>query len=395
MPQLNDVQNHALEIIDYLYFYDMAALGTYSEEKKEVYSRLLNGIDLLLSDRSLELRDFQIYKHFLLCGVEIVTTEDDVHADENDKGVRAPENFKKTRLVRAYLNLLDEVAKHKVNIEVFREDINKLIRMSEIDLDNSNVSRRLVSQVLWFEFSGSIAAHVYRYFKKLEILPGGRLTQNFIDNEHDEHIFLRSMLFVEFEILRKRLYFEFDIKELTQKMSDQVDGNVERKIAYYQKQVLFLSKKQLVGFCNYDLADKQKIEEYVLNISSNHCYNRIFFNSLARLASSFGAYELLYVELTNPKIPIYDDLDNEGTCSDIARNTLEELYGIKVSARTLYLCRRKIIGFYNFIRLSVESIEEVNVGFVAPDLANIFYFDPVMSEKVSSLLNELATQFKK
>lgn len=70
-------------------------------------------------------------------------------------------------------------------------------------------------------------------------------------------------------------------------------------------------------------------------------------------------------------------------------------YGIKVSARTLYLCRRKIIGFYNFIRLSVESIEEVNVGFVAPDLANIFYFDPVMSEKVSSLLNELVTQFKK
>ena len=35
MPQLNDVQNYALEIVDYLYFYDIATLETYTKIKKK------------------------------------------------------------------------------------------------------------------------------------------------------------------------------------------------------------------------------------------------------------------------------------------------------------------------------------------------------------------------
>ena len=159
MPQLNDIQNHALEVIDYLYFYDMAALGTFSDEKKNVYCHLLSAIGEILSERNLTPLDFEIYKHFLLCGVEIITTEDDLHADDNDKIIKSPEKLKRKRLEAAYLSLLCELEKYEINVEVFREDIQELILMSEIDLAESNVSRRLVGQVLWSEFSGGIAAH--------------------------------------------------------------------------------------------------------------------------------------------------------------------------------------------------------------------------------------------
>ena len=52
MPKLNDFQNSTVRLLDYLYFHDVAAMQSFSEEKSSIYSQLLAAIDLLAYRRS-------------------------------------------------------------------------------------------------------------------------------------------------------------------------------------------------------------------------------------------------------------------------------------------------------------------------------------------------------
>ncbi len=396
MPQLNDVQNYALEIVDYLYFYDIATLETFSVEKKTVYCQLLNAIDEILKERNLTPQRFEIYKHYLLCGVEIVSTQDDLHAESSEQREESSEKTKQKRLEVAYLSLLNEVKNSDIDVDVFRKDVNILIISSEIHKSQPVVSRRLVSQVLWSEFSGGIAAHVYQYFLRLGILSSKKLVSDFEIGEVNEFIFLRAMLFIEFEILRNRLYFQYDVKALTQQISIKkvLAKHAKKRTAYYQKHAQLFSNVDFVRVLRYDLSNLNQVMEYLVNINPSHCHIRIFLDKNSKWVSLLGAWELMYVQLTDPKKAIYNEINNEDTCSAIASQKMEIEYGLRITARNLYLYSKYASNLYDFIGQSVSLIEEQNVGFIAPDLAGIFYYHPAMSEKVTELIETLTSQLK-
>ena len=48
MPKINKTQETALEVVDFLYFYDLATLASFTEEKKEVYGQINNVIDTIV-----------------------------------------------------------------------------------------------------------------------------------------------------------------------------------------------------------------------------------------------------------------------------------------------------------------------------------------------------------
>lgn len=396
MPSLDMIQKIALEIVDYLYFYDIAALETFSVEKKMVYCQLLNAIDETLKERNLTPQQFEIYKHYLLCGVEIVTTQDDLHADSNEQIMISSEKLKQKRLEVAYLSLLSEVKNSDIDVDVFRKDVNILILASEINKSQPEVSRRLVSQVLWSEFSGSIAAHVYQYLLRLGILPSKKLISYFKSGEVNELIFLRAMLFIEFEILRNRLYFQYDVKALTQQMFTKKMSakHVKRRTAYYQKYSQLFSDVDFLRVLRYDLSNLDQVAEYLENINPSHCHIEIFLDKNSKWVSLLGVWELMYVQLTDPKKTIYYEINNENTCSAIASQRMESEYGLRITARNLYLYNKYASNLYDFIGRSVSLIEEQNVGFIAPDLAGIFYYHPTMSEKMTDLIETLTSQFK-
>ena len=74
MPKLNDFQNSTVRLLDYLYFHDVAAMQSFSEEKSSIYSQLLAAIDLLAYRRSEGALIGEHYKHLLLIGVDFELT---------------------------------------------------------------------------------------------------------------------------------------------------------------------------------------------------------------------------------------------------------------------------------------------------------------------------------
>ncbi len=212
MPKLTEIQNIALEIVDYLYFYDIASMETFSEEKKQIYIDLLRAIDHVLSERNLSNERYEVYKHYLLCGVEIVTTQytsPDIRIGKVEEGLSEEERenaYKKInqdRLKFAFTALLRVVQNSGYDSDFFGRDVTQVIILSRIDEASDAVSFRMVAQVLWSEFDGCIAAHVYRKFLNLKILSTAKSTSNnYHDEIKNEYLFLRALLFVEFEPYR-------------------------------------------------------------------------------------------------------------------------------------------------------------------------------------------------
>lgn len=70
MPKLSDFQNGMISLLDYLYFYDIVAMETFSQEKLNIYRRLtalLNSIARNKFDHDFEVEH---YKHLLIVGLD-------------------------------------------------------------------------------------------------------------------------------------------------------------------------------------------------------------------------------------------------------------------------------------------------------------------------------------
>lgn len=400
MPKLNEVQNNALEVVDYLYFYDIVAVETFNEEKKATYSRLLNAIDYILSDRNLSSIQYEIYKHYLLCGVEVyITQHSNIKIGKVDKVLtqqqkdEAYKEISQQRMDIIFEALIQELNDRGLGTEHYWQDILKIFYSSKISNASISFGFRLVSQVLWSEFEGSIAANVYRKFVGLNILQkniysSSKYNVNEVENEI---IFLRAMLFIEFEILRKKLHIKNDIKNLELSMTSETisDSLRQKKKKYFEKNSNFFTSSDFLKIDNYDLKDKSKVEAYLLSMNPSFCHNRIFTNSHGVWVSLLGAWYLNYEYLTTKK-PIYNEANNKGTCSDIARIIMKKDYGFNISGKSLYLKYYKIQKFYEFIHLSInKKLDQIECGFMSPDLSSFFYYNNVMSEGFNNLLSDL------
>lgn len=401
MPKLTEIQSIALEIVDYLYFYDIASLETFSEEKKQIYIALLRAIDHILLERNLSNDRYEIYKHYLLCGVEIVTTQytsPNIRIGEVEEGLSKEEKEKaykkinQDRLKIAFQALLREVQSSGYDSDYFGEDVTQVIILSSIDEASDSVSFRLVAQVLWSEFEGCIAAHVYRKFLNLKILSTAKSTsKNYYDEIGNKFLFLRALLFIEFEILRQKLFLEYDLKGLNQPAPLKNISNSLgiKRAGYYRKYSSLLYGADFNSVCNCDLTIAKQVKKYLYEFYPSFSHNQIFTNR-DKWVTLLGVWELMYEKKTNLEKSIYSNTNNEGTCSDVASILMKERYGLIISARNLALHYNKAHDLYAFIREFFMSIEEeVQVGFMSLDISSNFYYNPNMSEKINSLLDDL------
>lgn len=76
MPKLNLVQEVALKVVDFIYFYDVVALSAFQTtgENKAVFQQLNSLIADVIAERNLLGERAEIYKHFLLCNIEMNAT---------------------------------------------------------------------------------------------------------------------------------------------------------------------------------------------------------------------------------------------------------------------------------------------------------------------------------
>ncbi|MCH7310521.1 hypothetical protein [Acinetobacter sp. ANC 4805] len=402
MPRLNDVQNTALEIIDFLYFYDMVALQSFTEEKKDIYTQLDELIDEVLEEKQLTGQKAVIYRHYLLCGIEIVSSFDKNHKwqipelnlNERQQGEIQDQMHKQSVMIPLW-HLKERLKKSGRFEGDFVEEVYTLIELSQIDKASHSVCHKLVAQMLWFNVEHNVACHVYRRMVTLRILNSAKDTAKgrYVEAQH-EYVFLRALLLVEFESFRKELYYRPVAGDLVVNKSRFTSSEINsKKKVYYHKYLEFSlsdNRDGTVIHADIDLADKRQVIGHLSLISEHLFHNCIFSNSNANWISLLGALLLIYEQEIDLDRAIYSEFDNENSCSDRAQKILFEKFDFSVTAKSLYLNYLEVYKIYDLIRSTmVDVVEQPKHGFLVPDLTSHFYYHADIPTKVLELLEEV------
>lgn len=166
MPKINKTQETALEVVDFLYFYDLATLASFTEEKKEVYGQINNVIDTIVLIKKFFDEKAEIYRHFLLCGVEVVATRSiDFTSLEIDGEITEfippslSKEVNKKRHDIAFKAVYEAVCESGYDGVSFIKDVFCVVESTGIRERSHDVCFRLVFQVLWSDTDIGLAHH--------------------------------------------------------------------------------------------------------------------------------------------------------------------------------------------------------------------------------------------
>ena len=131
MPRLSNAENTALNILDYLFFHDVASVSNYSVLKHNFYNELGRVLNIIILGKQLIERRGQLYRHFLLCGLEIMASS---HVQASNEIFA--KNLRQTLPITQ--RLIDQVEKQGFDTAEFNRDLYNLEHYFKIDqLDKS------------------------------------------------------------------------------------------------------------------------------------------------------------------------------------------------------------------------------------------------------------------
>lgn len=130
MSKTEEIQSSAIKILDYLYFYDIVAMETFSNKKLEFYEQLSQSLKLIVQKRQYEGLRAEHYKHLLLFGIDLDASYLD---DPLESLVDDNERFIRTLNER----LCSQVVMASFSLDEFEEDLNSLLDEYSIALMDS------------------------------------------------------------------------------------------------------------------------------------------------------------------------------------------------------------------------------------------------------------------
>lgn len=145
MPILTEFQNSTITLLDYLYFHDIVALQTFSNEKSSFYEQLIHSLMLIAEKRQYEYLKAEHYQHLLLVGIDLNASYIDdpskLNKVDNEKFIRA---------------LNEEVCWNVIEagfcLDAFEQDLNELLDQYPLAEFSRDALYKLVSQVLFYQF---------------------------------------------------------------------------------------------------------------------------------------------------------------------------------------------------------------------------------------------------
>lgn len=399
MAKLQPIQEAALDVIDFIYFYDVVSLSSFSStgENEALHKHINTLIDSIIDARHFTGADAVIYKHFLLCGVEIGVTfnvECEVFSEhemsEGDKRQAIRDLHEKAIDV-----LRIEIQKKGFKRYEYETDVLDILEKTSIEAMPNSICFSLVAKALSFDFEGCISAHIYRKLLDLEILKTEKkCTKNNYDYKTNEHVFLRAMLFIEFEIMRNKLFHQNDRPNIVVNYTanGMSEMTMEKEEEYLTKTLKFIRKamqSELTNIYNYDLMSTSEVQDYLLNSNIHLCHNKMFAKKAVRWISLFGLWHLKYHETMGSSSSIYTVVDNYGTCSDIASCEMKNQYGLSIEAKSLFLHNKKYKRYFEFIKeVNQEFQNSPKQGFVNTCFTYYFYFHPKLSDNLLNIYDQ-------
>lgn len=356
MPKLTDTQKAVLNILDFLFIQDVESIASFDQAKNELNTDVLSKIDYINSVRGDYGKKAELYKHYLLCSLELMLNLPfEVKVSINEEGLN------KSKFVLD--EIINGVLKNSFYEDEFLDDINRLFKNYEgLSLDRGTVYK-LVRQALYFDYD-NVSIVAYKRLLDLGILhtENYKLGKSTIDKKYLEDAFFRSMLFIEFEIV-KRQYDDFnhfknnrigvDLKSSLEEM--------ERIFALIRRVKRSMSNDGFGAILKVDINNKKEIEKYIVGLSQALGHETLFFKNIPACIGLIGCWFLIHAKETVLERPTYYDFFDEDLnsssrklpCDNIARAEILK-YGFELQKRTLHSRYIDFYKFYDMIRSALN-----------------------------------------
>ena len=365
MPSLTPTQNAALNIIDFLYIRDVESLSSFNDAKNNFYPDLLAIIDRINSVRNFFGIKAELYKHYLLCFLEIRINflsklERDLSEEKLDKA-----KFVLDELIYRFLN-------YGFSDIDLNNDLSSIINEYKSILLNEELFYKLVSQSLFFEYDNS-SVFVYKKFLELNILKSSKYfpTEVKVNPEDIDKVFIRATLVVEFESIKNKFDLDFDLDSKVKNIKFNIHDSIEKMEDEFLKlkaikiaRMLPIEEHSEVILID-DINDKEKVEKYLENLSASLGRVPVFIKNIPDCNGYIGCWFSIFYKETNLKIPMYypyfnnDSLegrDNKVPADDIAREVMLT-FGLKFKARTFHSYYINFYAYYKSIQESIKMLE--------------------------------------
>ncbi|WP_244783310.1 hypothetical protein [Acinetobacter sp. F-1] len=355
MAKLKKEQNVALDIIDFIHFFDVYNLVSLSDDKNEFYDLLLDLIDTEIKSHRINIDSYQILKHYLICGIEIVLNKfehPDPDSYENCSISKETADKVHEHDIHFSLALLSILAEQKgIDKNILIESVSNIVSNKIFKKYPLHLYYRLANQLLCHEYIGA-SFYIYKKFLDLEILTSSKYPESKItseDHNKSNDIFTRVCLLIEFELYRRSSRKKI-IKEdkITLHIPQKFATNVHKDnlIRYYKKLIDNVfnqdnSLKVIMFFPSKCIDSRENLERFLTDIYDDFIHNRMFVKNHIGWISTLGALHIQMYKEAQEDISIYSTLNNEDNASDLVSRIFKN-YGFWISSKNLYIHYKKL-----------------------------------------------------
>ena len=329
MVRVTEWKISAFNILDYIFIHDLASMSTFSDLKNEFYRYVADEIDTINSQRGFDEYRADVYKHYLLCGIELKLNR-----------------VFESRFKRIIGELLLRVKSSGFPVSTYLQDVFNICGHSNISSLDGTVKYKLLAQFLYFDFD-SASMSFFNKLLELKILSTGRLKEDKMSPKHKEEmnrVFLRVLMFCEFEILKKQIIHNYSNMFMRLDFNDIINGNVR-----IIKDLLVLINKEI----NHE---EMIFHGDVRNVSA---LAGAFFFIEGRSGNVYKNkkqvnyrpdYNIPINSLYVCKTKAVHDLNDKKrrVCTEYAQNKMKE-YGFEFIQRTFYDNSVRLYSFYKFM----------------------------------------------
>lgn len=329
MVRVTEWKISAFNILDYIFIHDLASMSTFSDLKNEFYGYVAGEIDTINSQRGFTEYRAEVYKHYLLCGIELKLNQ-----------------VFESRFKRIIDEVLLRVKSSGFPVSTYLQDVLNICGHSNISCLDGTVKYKLLAQFLYFDFD-SASMSFFNKLLELKILSTGRLKEDKMSPKHKEEmnrVFLRVLMFCEFEILKKQIIHNYSNMFMRLDFNDIINGNVR-----IIKDLLVLINKEI----NHE---EMIFHGDVRNVSA---LAGAFFFIEGRSGNVYKNkkqvnyrpdYNIPINSLYVCKTKAVHDLNDKKrrVCTEYAQNKMKE-YGFEFIQRTFYDNSVRLYSFYKFI----------------------------------------------
>ncbi|WP_151980740.1 hypothetical protein [Acinetobacter guerrae] len=377
MPSLNEKEKAALNLVDYLYFHDVASLGTFSESKISFYSAILFEIEKIILERKFDFFIKELYKHYLISYVELMLSncpEPDITFEKSEK----------------YLcRIFDLIVEKNFDVSIFYADVKRVESVINNIQFTHDVTYKLASQFVYFEYEASMSMEAFKFFLNYQMLPSKKykeVKKNNKDKLIEDIIFFRSMLLIEFEIFKKNHYVRATYSIIN------VEFDLKYSMENFEKFFLFLRSiktikdsggkiysgiRKFMSECGKEIyLNKEELGEYVNNINTGLSHNSNFFETIPKCTAAIEAWWVCFSKERDLNRPKYRDpqiyCDDE-TCVKDAQKKMNSNGFEKLDTRGIYDNYMHFIDLYIIVREYFEEYSLHHIGIMTPDLTMYFF----------------------